>query len=656
MRCNLMKHRIEQFSTLGICLLLVFAFSFQAFAVETDWNSISYLVTNGNSAYVEDSSIEFSADVVTQIDSPSLSYDPDDEIKGLYISCSHGEYMSTPELNHFFDYNGYYNLCYGNGKNVYIQRYDYSTVKLINTIKVDQVYPLLGDVVCDDYGYYYVITGKNRTTSANAKINVTKYDYNGNAVGSATQNFSSENEWNTAYPFDAGTCVTAINDGILLCNYAREMYNGHQSSALLQLDVSSMELLHQLDGDGYSVSYTSHSFAQKIYVDSKGNYILCDMGDAYPRAFKITKVPYSYGDESSSDDDAITYQEVFHFYGLTGDNYTGAQMGDIAECGDGVLLCASSKKSMTKTSDDERMNIFVNLSMTDKKLNGATSRKGTSCGVSETDENILWLTNYSKYDAYNPQMVSTDDGNFVIMWEKVKHNNETFIDSYYMIINQNGDIIQEATSMNKIRLNAFEQPLFRDGYVTWTTAGHFTRGEILIGNTYHGGYLKTDARSGLIHKLKVGRVTESKKCGDKVKIGNINYTIINAAAKGGNVNVYKLQNNKINSVTIPNSVKINNNSYKVTKLSDNIFSFNYNLKRITLGKNISTIPNSCFRGSKEIINITIKNQNIELDNVGKKAFSGLSRKIKIKVPKGKVSAYKRIFTKRGLNKYAKVFS
>ena len=45
---------------------------------------------------------------------------------------------------------------------------------------------------------------------------------------------------------------------------------------------------------------------------------------------------------------------------------------------------------------------------------------------------------------------------------------------------------------------------------------------------------------------------------------------------------------------------------------------------------------------------------VDLKKVQKKAFKGLSAKAKIKVPKAKLSAYKKLFKKAGLSKKVKV--
>jgi hypothetical protein len=50
----------------------------------------------------------------------------------------------------------------------------------------------------------------------------------------------------------------------------------------------------------------------------------------------------------------------------------------------------------------------------------------------------------------------------------------------------------------------------------------------------------------------------------------------------------------------------------------------------------------------------IKSKKLTLKNISKNAFAGISSDTVIKVPKGKVKAYRNILRKRGLNKKVKV--
>lgn len=68
------------------------------------------------------------------------------------------------------------------------------------------------------------------------------------------------------------------------------------------------------------------------------------------------------------------------------------------------------------------------------------------------------------------------------------------------------------------------------------------------------------------------------------------------------------------------------------------------LKKVTIGKNIAKIGANAFSGNKNLKTITVKSANIK--SVGAKAFKGISKKAKIKVPKSKLKAYKKLLTKR----------
>jgi len=74
-------------------------------------------------------------------------------------------------------------------------------------------------------------------------------------------------------------------------------------------------------------------------------------------------------------------------------------------------------------------------------------------------------------------------------------------------------------------------------------------------------------------------------------------------------------------ITIPASIKIGGNSYKVTSISANAFKNCVKLK-----------------------SISIKTANLK--SVGKNALKGINKKAKIRVPKKKLKAYKKLFTKK----------
>lgn len=157
---------------------------------------------------------------------------------------------------------------------------------------------------------------------------------------------------------------------------------------------------------------------------------------------------------------------------------------------------------------------------------------------------------------------------------------------------------------------------------------------------------------------------------------------------------------KAKTVTIPATVVIGGEIYKVTKIDDNAFKNNKTVTKVTVGSNIKTIGKNAFSGAtklksiivgknvteiganafkgcssltsisvpskttkigpnafggcKKLKTITIKSTKLTAKTVSKNAFKGLAKTTTIKVPKKKLSAYKKLFKQKGLSTKVKV--
>ena len=128
-------------------------------------------------------------------------------------------------------------------------------------------------------------------------------------------------------------------------------------------------------------------------------------------------------------------------------------------------------------------------------------------------------------------------------------------------------------------------------------------------------------------------------------VGKAIYKVTKSDAKNGTVTLVKLTNKNEKKFTVPASVKVDGISFKVTEISKNAFKNNKKLKQVTVGKNVAKIGANAFSGDSRLKKLTIK--SAKLKKVGKKAFKGINAKCRIKVPKKKLTAYKRLLKGKG---------
>lgn len=129
--------------------------------------------------------------------------------------------------------------------------------------------------------------------------------------------------------------------------------------------------------------------------------------------------------------------------------------------------------------------------------------------------------------------------------------------------------------------------------------------------------------------VKIGQTYKVGK--NTYKVARTGVTLTKAAAK--------------RKVTVPATVKIKGKTYKVTAISKQAFKgAKAKLTQVTIGKNVRVIEQKAFYGCKKLKKITIKSK--VLNKVGKNAIGRIYSKAVIKVPKSKVNAYKKKFTKK----------
>ena len=129
-----------------------------------------------------------------------------------------------------------------------------------------------------------------------------------------------------------------------------------------------------------------------------------------------------------------------------------------------------------------------------------------------------------------------------------------------------------------------------------------------------------------------------------VKYGNQTYkltSIDSGAFAGGTFSEYNGNNN----IVIGGSIKtIGSKAFAGTKV----------LKTITLGTSVEKIGSYAFANSRDLKVLKIKTTKLTSKTLSKKTFAGITSKTTVKVPKSKLSAYKKLFRKCGLSKNVKV--
>ncbi|MDD6071645.1 MAG: alpha-amylase family glycosyl hydrolase [Clostridiales bacterium] len=163
---------------------------------------------------------------------------------------------------------------------------------------------------------------------------------------------------------------------------------------------------------------------------------------------------------------------------------------------------------------------------------------------------------------------------------------------------------------------------------------------------------------------------------------------------------YVVSRIKSEKVVVPDQVVVNGKSYKVTAVAESAFKDKRSLKSVEIGKNVEVIEknafNGCknlsevvvsgnvttiqdkafykcnslksitipskvgkigkqaFYGCKKLKEITIKSTKLTRGKIGNNAFKGIPSNATVKVPKSKLSAYKKLLREKGLSTKVKI--
>ena len=97
------------------------------------------------------------------------------------------------------------------------------------------------------------------------------------------------------------------------------------------------------------------------------------------------------------------------------------------------------------------------------------------------------------------------------------------------------------------------------------------------------------------------------------------------------------------SVKIPDTIQLYGKKYEVYGIAPEAFKNNKKIKSVTIGKNVRKIGEKAFYNCKKLDRVNI--QTKKLTKIGSKAFYRNARTLRFKLPKGRITKYKRLIQK-----------
>ncbi len=101
------------------------------------------------------------------------------------------------------------------------------------------------------------------------------------------------------------------------------------------------------------------------------------------------------------------------------------------------------------------------------------------------------------------------------------------------------------------------------------------------------------------------------------------------------------------SVKIPDTIRLCGKKYEVYGIAPEAFKNNKKIKAVTIGKNVRKIGKKAFYNCKKLEKVTIQSKKIT--KIESKAFYKNAKTLRFKLPKSKMSKYKKLIQKSGIS-------
>ena len=342
-----------------------------------------------------------------------------------------------------------------------------------------------------------------------------------------SQDYVSEG---TSIPFYASSnCSLAINDGKIACLFGKHMFSGHEDSLLAFFDIETLDYVSDLmqgevsleNRHKYYKIYNHsipHSMGQRIIRPSDGNFLMAEYGDSgvygFSRGLMLTKI-YDYYDSENNIQTLNKKTVKMHHIseggpGTYGYNNIYSMLGEIIELSDGYIYAGATERTLSRKYGyyiNEERDLFVQkyakdfyLKDTEKErqmLNTDIRETADEPSVknsyggrlyltgNEKDYGMKWLTNLNNKAVNLIRTVKLENDNVAILWEETKIKETTISDlerekaysvddsgkrtAYYMIIDKDANIVQDATEIPNVSLSVAEKYPYKNGKIYWTT-------------------------------------------------------------------------------------------------------------------------------------------------------------------------------------------
>ncbi|MDO4556272.1 MAG: leucine-rich repeat protein, partial [Lachnospiraceae bacterium] len=142
--------------------------------------------------------------------------------------------------------------------------------------------------------------------------------------------------------------------------------------------------------------------------------------------------------------------------------------------------------------------------------------------------------------------------------------------------------------------------------------------------------------------------TTTVKKGTKFTTPAGTYIVTSTTTKKESITFVRVRKTSIKSLTIPDTVKYKNVTYKVKAIQAKAVKGCTKLTKVTIGKNVTAIGSNAFYKCKKLKSIVFRGKNAP--SIGKNAFKSIASKAVFKVPRAvstkQWNAYKKKLTSK----------